>query len=379
MNMECSTIDWFFLNFGKVCRKIGIGQLIASKLAIRAKKKKKVVINVNKDLSLYSVKSDGKATILRDKSWNVVKKFDLQIIIPAFNSEKYIQECVESIINQKCDYMWQMIVVDDGSTDRTLEILKRYLVDERIVVISQKNQGAAAARNKGIENVSSKYLMFVDSDDILEPGAIQKLMQCAYRNDVDVVEGNFYDWKNGKKRQASFSKTAVVTDPINQLLGFPCGKVFRTELFKKIQFPKGFLFEDSIISFLILPQVHIAWTIEDVVFAYRRFEMSTTYRTKKNIKSVDTCYILNEMYEAADILGIDIIQLYDLSLSHIKLSYERISKFNREIRECCFCYFCRVVNEKFRNISSKRKELKNIDVAIKDYNFQLYEIIGRFE
>lgn len=272
---------------------------------------------MNKDLSLYSVKSDGKATILRDKSWNVVKKFDLQIIIPAFNSEKYIQECVESIINQKCDYMWQMIVVDDGSTDRTLEILKRYLVDERIVVISQKNQGAAAARNKGIENVSSKYLMFVDSDDILEPGAIQRLMQCAYRNDVDVVEGNFYDWKNGEKRQASFSKTAVVTDPINQLLGFPCGKVFRTELFKKIQFPKGFLFEDSIISFLILPQVHTAWTIEDVVFSYRRFEMSTTYRTKKNIKSVDTCYILSEMYEAADILGIDIIQLYDLSLSHI--------------------------------------------------------------
>lgn len=102
-------------------------------------------------------------------------QYDLQIIIPAYNAEKYIEKCLNSILSQKTQYTYVITVINDGSTDETLQILSKYLDDEHIDIISQSNKGFSGARNCGLKNLVGHYLMFVDSDDWICEDAIEKL------------------------------------------------------------------------------------------------------------------------------------------------------------------------------------------------------------
>ena len=119
-------------------------------------------------------------------------KYDCSIIIPAYNTEKFIEGCLKSVIEQTTDYAVQIIVVNDGSTDRTGELLKKYENIPDLTVIHQNNKGLSGARNTGIRNSDGKYLMFVDSDDRLHgENAVDKLLTAAFKNDADIVDGNY--------------------------------------------------------------------------------------------------------------------------------------------------------------------------------------------
>ena len=98
----------------------------------------------------------------------------ISVIVPVYNVEKYLKKCLNSLINQTLNDI-EIICVDDGSTDSSIEILKEFeLKDDRIIVISQKNEGAATSRNKGINLAKGEYISFVDSDDWLELDAFEK-------------------------------------------------------------------------------------------------------------------------------------------------------------------------------------------------------------
>ena len=117
-------------------------------------------------------------------------RYDLTIIVPVYNSENWLKECMESIVLQKTKYSFQIIAIDDGSTDRSGQILNQYIKNPCVEVIRQENKGYSGARNAGLERVKSKYIMFVDSDDVLLPNAIECLLSKAYLEDADIVEGN---------------------------------------------------------------------------------------------------------------------------------------------------------------------------------------------
>ena len=196
-------------------------------------------------------------------------QYDLQIIVPAYNVEKYIIQCIKSICKQTTEYNWQAIIIDDGSKDKTGELIDRYRNNKRIKIIHQKNLGFSGARNTGLSFVNSKYVMFLDSDDFLEKNAIKILLEEAFKYDADVVEGNFYYYKNKKKKPGSFHKLGEVKHPIDTLLGFPWGKIIKSKLLQSYQFPKNYWFEDTIMSFLIYPQCKRARTVSDYVYSYR--------------------------------------------------------------------------------------------------------------
>lgn len=121
----------------------------------------------------------------------------VSIVIPCYNSENYVSECLESVLSQ--DYAnIEVVVVDDGSTDSSLEILSRY---PGIRVLSQANAGACVARNRGFGISRGKYVKFLDSDDLLEPGVIgRQVMLAENEGDNSIVYGDFFVLKNGKKR-----------------------------------------------------------------------------------------------------------------------------------------------------------------------------------
>ncbi|MBE6777085.1 MAG: glycosyltransferase [Ruminococcaceae bacterium] len=111
----------------------------------------------------------------------------ISIVIPFYNAEKYISQCIESILAQPIS-SYEVILVDDGSTDDGFSICKKYaLQDGRITVLHQKNQGVSAARNRGITAACGEYVGFVDSDDYIRPDMFQVLLGHAERYDADVT------------------------------------------------------------------------------------------------------------------------------------------------------------------------------------------------
>ena len=118
------------------------------------------------------------------------KKGVISVIVPIYGVERYLEECIESILSQTYPAL-EVILVDDGSPDRCGEICDRYAQrDDRIIVIHQKNAGAAAARNAALRIASGEYIGFVDGDDYLEPDAYEKMLEAMLAHRADIVHGS---------------------------------------------------------------------------------------------------------------------------------------------------------------------------------------------
>jgi glycosyltransferase involved in cell wall biosynthesis len=136
----------------------------------------------------------------------------ISIIMPAFNVEKYLAETLESILNQNYKNL-EIIIIEDGSTDSTLEIAHNFAQkDPRIKIIVQENSGVAAARNRGIEIADGEYVHFHDSDDkLMSPDYYNKMIGALMHTDADIAYGGFVDQKRPKRPQIDYKKFQVIT------------------------------------------------------------------------------------------------------------------------------------------------------------------------
>ena len=111
----------------------------------------------------------------------------LSIIIPMYNVEDYLEQCVQSIINQKIDF--EIIMVDDGSRDRSLTVAQEIAgIHSKITIVSQENKGLGGARNTGIRNAKGEYILFLDADDKIAENALPKLLNLAVSTDAEILE-----------------------------------------------------------------------------------------------------------------------------------------------------------------------------------------------
>lgn len=221
---------------------------------------------------------------------------DLQIVIPAYNVGKHLSSCIDSILSQKTEYSYKVVIVDDGSTDSTGQIADTYLSDDRVVVIHQPNGGSSAARNRGLEVISANYLMFVDSDDILLPDALQFLLRVAYGRDADIVEGG-HNAFTGNRFIGTFRYDKDTEVAYSELQGFVWGKVYRNTLFLNRVFPVGYWHQDTIASFIIHPAASKIWVVRNVVYEHRLSSMSITNSAKQRPKAIDTFWITRKLHE----------------------------------------------------------------------------------
>lgn len=186
------------------------------------------------------------------------ESLEATVIVPVFNQERYISQCIDSLLRQKTLYSYEIIVVDDGSTDGTREILETYN-DSRLKIIHQNNHGIAQARNQGLIAARGRYILFCDSDDYMPEYALDRLLRIAIRTNADVVEGAYqYVNENGAKgktkRHLWFQNRYLDT------YGVPWGKCIKRALFNNVLFPPGYWFEDSVIHHIILPRAKkIVW------------------------------------------------------------------------------------------------------------------------
>lgn len=172
----------------------------------------------------------------------------VSIIIPCYNAEKTIKKCLDSVINQTYKNI-EIIVINDGSVDRTNEIIKPFLIDERIKYYNRTNHGIGKTRNFGIKEASGKYITFLDSDDYLVENAIEKFYEIAEKNNLDLVISDYYKVKEKQEYEKikSFPVIDIKNNP-NLILDVnlaPWNKLYKTDLIKGIYFEENLKYEDA--------------------------------------------------------------------------------------------------------------------------------------
>lgn len=177
----------------------------------------------------------------------------LSVIIPVYNSERYLPECLDSLRNQTFQDL-EFICVDDGSTDNSGAICEQYAaMDKRFSVIHQANGGAAAARNRGLDLAQGKFIAFMDSDDFLEPDAYERTIAKFTSDEIDIVQFLFRMFDDHGSIQCGFPTIKQINttfqDRLNCILStkhISCNKIYRRSflLHNKIRYPEGYWYED---------------------------------------------------------------------------------------------------------------------------------------
>ena len=274
---------------------------------------------------------------------------DLSIVVPVYNYVDIIESNIDSILNQKTEYNYQLIIVDDGSTDGAADVLKKYADNPKVKLIFQKNAGIGAARNTGINNADGKYLMFVDCDDIVHDDIVETLMNKAYSENYDMVmcAHNLSKERNGAIYEIVpnvYPKYNLIGykngDEIMNLAGLPWCKVYKREIWNNVRFFPGYWYEDTIIQFLIFMQCKNYAYIPKIEYEYKWYEknFSHTQGNSASPKSIDTYWLLIEILEQYKKNNMPVDdRLYTLVLRHISTYYySSVKNLDSKVVEALF-------------------------------------------
>ena len=221
---------------------------------------------------------------------------DVSICVPMYNVEAYIENLLNAIDRQNTVFRFEVILVDDGSKDKTAEIVSRFIDNKKnFHLIRQENGGISVARNTAIDHARGEYLCFIDSDDLISEDCIQSLMSAARENDADIVKGEYCKMSGG------------ITKPMGQSTGYFWGGVYRSSLFDRVRFPVGYWYEDMIHLFLIVPQSKKTVTIEKVIYYYNDTQGSASklQSGNRNYKSLEQLYLVMSLTNDYKKLRID--------------------------------------------------------------------------
>lgn len=242
-----------------------------------------------------------------DKDFNnmyITTKYNLSIIVPVYNVEKYIEQCVESIFNQKTKYTYEVIFIDNGSEDQSSEIIKRMTEGKKhIKHIKQEIAGLSIARNTGINNSEGEYVAFIDSDDYIANDYIEKLLNQAYEGNYDMVKGSYCEFNsdnNSTTKKIIFNNQIIEKDNLSELhniKGHAWGSVIKKEIFDNIRFPVGYWYEDMVMKMLVMPKCNKIKITEDVVYYYRinYNGLSRKVQKQKSYKCLEQFYLFEKL------------------------------------------------------------------------------------
>jgi glycosyltransferase involved in cell wall biosynthesis len=335
-----------------------------------------------------------------------MNKGKISIIVPIYNSGKFVTRCIESILNQT--YVnFELILVDDGSTDQSHSICKEYECnDHRIRVFQQENSGASEARNLGLEKITGEYLMFVDSDDYIEPNMLEVLIKTADQESADFVMCglvvDIYD-KEGRiessvhhtpshrviKGNSNIPKNIIDLVESEKISG-PCCKLIKTKIIKNnnIKMPPHIaLQEDLYFNIEVLGYVNKICVIPDSLYHYNQGvgETVTTryYANRYEMTNEVHNYLVNyykERCNESDILG-KIMYIY------IKNTYAALMSMFHQNCNLLFSEKIGMINdiidsEKFKNMMKmadrKGYKYKLLKIILKSKNRILIYYVSKF-
>ena len=228
----------------------------------------------------------------------------ISVIVPVYNVEEYLEECLESIKQQTFTDI-EVILVNDGSTDGSREICERFCEkDSRFKLINQENQGQSVARNRGVKESVGKFIMFVDSDDVINKNLLEVLLPYM-KTEVDIVEcrmtrkkEEFYLNKASKIVFKGNAKEAILNCiEIKEVKFCPVTKLYRREIVEKVPFLEGYIYEDVFTGINYLKHMRKI-VVVDYIGYYYRVRPNSTMTKSYTEKDLDIFKVGNQLIDS---------------------------------------------------------------------------------
>lgn len=311
----------------------------------------------------------------------------VSIIVPFYNVEGYIEKCLETLVNQTLAEI-EIILVNDGSKDRSIEIVKKFLKQypEKIIYLEKENGGLSDARNFGIKHAKGEYIAFLDSDDYVEKDMYQNMYELAKKEDSDMVECDFY-WEYPNKRKIdTANQYNEKKEMLEKVRVVAWNKLIKKEILEKanIQFPKGYRYEDVEFTYELIPFLgKVSFCKKPLVHYIQRegsISNSQNERTKEIFDVLDHViefYKQNEIYNE-----------YKEQLEYVYIRYAFCSSFlrmikieNEELKEKLLDETWEKVNTNFpdwkkNEILKKNKTAKDLYLkTINKITYKIYAVI----
>lgn len=299
------------------------------------------------------------------------KNIKISIIVPVYNASKYLSECLDSIAKQTLKDI-EIICINDGSTDNSLQILNDYFAkDKRFVIINQENQGVSVARNTGIESAKGDYIAFVDSDDYIKSDFLEILYSKAVKNNAEISAADIVYVANGKLKYDNYMSKQTFKANKSLLTSYKdkskfvrsvnvWNKLYRTDFINKynLKFMRGCKFgEDTCFIFLAVSLAQKISLTRDTAYYYRKNDESVT-------KNAFNSSLVFDLVNTMDYIQKLLIQKIDegvLSKEYLMLFYAyEINQFHTWYKETAEPY-----KTEFKNKAVER--LKSVVVESNKY------------
>lgn len=283
----------------------------------------------------------------------MANKIKISVIIPMYNVENYIEQCLESVICQDFNEK-EIIIIDDGSIDRSYDIACRYSEKYNYIqIFKQKNQGQSVARNKGISYAKGEYIFFLDSDDYISKGSLEYLYKICKKNDLDIIKTEWYallEESNEKKLNKSLlidihNKVITCEEYFKRAINswynvIPWNGLIKKSFLEKfnIRFPEGIQFEDNTFALKVYTSNLNAKIMQiEYPFYYVRIRQGSTttevIKPKKIYDMLSNIYIMNEFinkYEKENEFKNLLKIAVSILVFHMTSYYYRIEKNERK-------------------------------------------------
>ena len=229
----------------------------------------------------------------------------ISIIVPVYNMEKYLERCINSILEQTYGNI-ELILVDDGSVDSSFAVCEKYQIrDKRVIAIHKENGGQGSARNVGLDIAKGDYIGFVDSDDWIDNDMYSNLLAAIQKNNADIVEcGEIYRYEEGVSEEKQRVKTETVFLPIQAMeillskkvviTNSPCDKLYNKKIFDGLRFLENRMLEDTAIMYRLIDKSSKIVVIPNM--GYNVFcDPNSVSRRQYNPRRMDTIITYKEM------------------------------------------------------------------------------------
>lgn len=283
----------------------------------------------------------------------------ISFIIPAYNAEKTISRCIDSLLAQDNE-AWEAIVIDDGSIDRTLEVLNKYKINNNIKILKQSNQGPGMARNNGIQHAMAEYISFLDSDDYMESNFVSSMQSIVGKHNSDVVfyetfyedlEGNILKKSNISKYENN-NMLDFITLQLSGKFSWGAVKIIKRNIIEsnKIFFSNHDVGEEAIFTFDVLRNSQVISFLKKPMYHYVQYNEG---QHKKG--DVDPLY--NTVHEMKKhMMDKGLYDKYEVALNNMAMKALSMS-----------LYRCSL---KYKFTKAQIKMLEKINLYNKDFNFK---------
>ena len=292
--------------------------------------------------------------------------FDLSLIIPVYNAERHIKRCIESVVSQATKYTYEMILVDDGSTDNSGKICCAFAEKySNVTYFFQENVGVSVARNRGLKAARGRYIGFVDNDDYIDEMYVETLMKEACRIDADIVKCAYMSMRGGESTEYK-SKAICLTKPIpaNIIMNYNSyiwGAIYNKRIWLDFCLPEGYWYEDMCTRFILMRRAKSFSYIDKPLYVKNEHNTNASriIWSSKQEKALDQLYLVKALLEKNDLLGMkrDITLLKVLLHEYGFVMWGRIKRLDIKLIHLAFIEAC-------KDINCLGKELKDVNECL---------------